>query len=318
MTLQWKVYLDRMSNALHGTIVRSTGSWNTVRLEDGSTLECKLRGQFRQKGLRTTNPVAVGDHVEITQEEDGTGIITEIHDRKNYIIRKSVNLSKEVHVIAANLDQAIIIATVAQPRTSLGFIDRFLSVAEAYDIPAILILNKTDLHDSSELTELNSNYRKIYKQAGYPVFEASATTGNGISSVKQVLKDKVTLVFGHSGVGKSTFLNAIQPDLELKTGEISDVHNKGKHTTTFAEMFELDNGGFVIDTPGVKEFGMVNMKPSEVSHFFPDIFSVSDNCKFGNCLHKNEPGCAVKEAVNTGTISESRYTNYLSILESIE
>lgn len=313
-----KLYLGCMSNEKHGTIVRSTGSWSTVRAEDGSKLECKLRGHFRQQGLRTTNPVAVGDHVAYSTEEDGSGIITEIHDRKNYIIRKSVNLSKEVHVIAANIDQAIIIATVAQPRTSLGFIDRFLCVAEAYSIPAMVVLNKIDLHTSSELKYLNTAYRSVYQKAGYPVFEVSSSTGEGIDIIKAQLADKVTLVFGHSGVGKSTFLNAIQPDLELKTGEISDVHSKGKHTTTFAEMFELDGGGSVIDTPGVKEFGLVKMEESEISHFFPDIFSVSEHCRFGNCLHRNEPGCAVKAAVESGTISESRFTSYLSILDSIE
>ncbi len=307
-----------MSNEQNGTIVRSTGSWSTVLTDSGKKLECKLRGQFRKQGLRTTNPVAVGDQVTFTTQEDGTGFITEIGDRKNYIIRKSVNLSKEVHVIASNLDQAIIIATVAQPRTSLGFIDRFLCVAEAYRIPAMVVLNKIDLYDSQDLKELNAEYRAVYEKAGYQVFEVSSETGDGINDIKTQLKDKVSLVFGHSGVGKSTFLNAIQPDLELKTGEISDVHSKGKHTTTFAEMFQLDIGGSVIDTPGVKEFGLVNMELNEISHFFPDIFQVSENCKFGNCVHVNEPGCAVKQAVEAGTISESRYTSYISILESIE
>lgn len=307
-----------MSNEKNGTIVRSTGSWSTVLTDSGEKLECKLRGQFRKQGLRTTNPVAVGDQVAFTTQEDGTGFITEIADRKNYIIRKSVNLSKEVHVIASNLDQAIIIATVAQPRTSLGFIDRFLCVAEAYRIPAMVVLNKIDLYDSDNLKELNAEYRAVYEKAGYQVFEVSSETGDGVDQIKTQLKDKVSLVFGHSGVGKSTFLNAIQPDLELKTGEISDVHSKGKHTTTFAEMFQLDIGGSVIDTPGVKEFGLVNMEPNEISHFFPDIFQVSEDCKFGNCMHVNEPGCAVKQAVEAGIISESRYTSYISILESIE
>lgn len=307
-----------MGNELQGTIVRSTGSWSTVRLSDGVQLECKLRGQFRQKMLRSTNPVAVGDHVEIIKEDDETGIITEILDRKNYIIRKSVNLSKESHIIAANLDQAIIIATVAQPRTSLGFIDRFLCVAEAYNIPAVVILNKIDLHTDNEIKSTHQSYKNIYSKANYPVHEVSAQTNAGIDEVKELLKNKTSLVFGHSGVGKSTFLNAIQPDLELKTGEISDVHSKGKHTTTFAEMFRLELGGDVIDTPGVKEFGLVNMDKAEISHFFPDIFEVSESCRFGNCLHQNEPGCAVKAAVESGIISESRYSSYLSILDSLE
>ncbi len=312
-----KVSLSRMQNAKQGTIVRSTGSWNSVRLSDGSVVDCKLRGQFRNKGLRSTNPVAVGDQVSLILENDGSGLITEIQERKNYIIRKSVNLSKEIHVIAANLDQAIIVATVAQPRTSFGFIDRFLSVAEAYGIPAIIVLNKNDLFTSDEMMDLNKEYRAIYEKAGYPVFDVSSTNGRGIQNVTEVLREKVTLVFGHSGVGKSTFLNAIQPELELRTGEISDVHSKGKHTTTFAEMFELNAGEFVIDTPGVKEFGLVNMSKEEISHFFPDIFSVSKNCKFSNCLHHNEPGCKVKTAVENGIISESRYTSYISILESV-
>ena len=306
-----------MSNEQKGTIVRSTGSWSTVVTPSGTRLECKLRGQFRMQGLRTTNPVAVGDHVTFSTQEDGTGIITDIDERSNYIIRKSVNLSKEVHVIAANLDQAIIVATVTKPRTSLGFIDRFLCVAEAYNIPAIVVLNKLDLHDSKKLQNLQAEYADIYQNAGYPVYEVSSVTGQGLENVKALLKDKVTLVFGHSGVGKSTFLNAIQPDLRLKTGEISETHSKGKHTTTFAEMFELDLGAWVIDTPGVKEFGLVNMTRAEIYHFFPDIFKVAAACKFSNCLHLNEPGCAVKAAMEQGTIAESRYTSYLSILESI-
>lgn len=306
-----------MTNGELGTVVRSTGSWNTIRTTDGNTLECRLRGQFRQQGLRATNPIAVGDHVLFTVEDDGNGVIVDILDRKNYIIRKSVNLSKEVHIIAANIDQAMIIATVSQPRTSLGFIDRFLCVAEAYDIPAIVVLNKLDLQTEAEQIELNRSYKEIYTNANYPVYTVSATENTGIDELRKVLKDKVTLVFGHSGVGKSTLLNAIQPELGLRTGEISEVHSKGKHTTTFAEMFELTEGGSVIDTPGVKEFGMVNMKEEEIYHYFPEIFKAADKCKFGNCLHKDEPGCAVKSEVENGTIAESRYSNYISVLESL-
>lgn len=306
-----------MANGELGTVVRSTGSWNTIRTADGNTLECRLRGQFRQQGLRATNPIAVGDHVLFTVEDDGNGVIIDILDRKNYIIRKSVNLSKEVHIIAANIDQAMIIATVSQPRTSLGFIDRFLCVAEAYDIPAIVVLNKLDLQTEAEQIELNRSYKEIYTNANYPVYTVSATENTGIDELRKVLKDKVTLVFGHSGVGKSTLLNAIQPELGLRTGEISEVHSKGKHTTTFAEMFALTEGGSVIDTPGVKEFGMVNMKEEELYHYFPEIFKAAARCKFGNCLHRNEPGCAVKEAVETGSIAESRYSNYISVLESL-
>lgn len=310
--------LYEMSNTLQGTIVRSTGSWNSVRLQDGSIVECRLRGQFRQQGIRATNPVAVGDSVELLMNDDETGSIISIQDRKNYIIRKSVNLSKEVHVIAANLDQAFIVVTVAQPRTSLGFIDRFLCVAEAYDIPVKIVLNKIDLNQSEQLISLSKQYLKMYQSIGYSVFETSAVNGDGIKQVLFEMKGKTSLVFGHSGVGKSTLLNALEPSLELKTGEISDVHSKGKHTTTFAEMFELQNTGFVIDTPGVKEFGMVNMGKEEISHYFPEIFAKSALCKFGNCLHINEPKCAVKKSVENGEIAESRYSNYLSILESLE
>jgi ribosome biogenesis GTPase len=228
-----------------------------------------------------------------------------------------VNLSKEVHIIAANIDQAMIIATVSQPRTSHGFIDRFMCVAEAYDIPAIVVLNKLDLQTEAEQIELNRSYKEIYTNANYPVYTVSATENTGIDELRKVLKDKVTLVFGHSGVGKSTLLNAIQPELGLRTGEISEVHSKGKHTTTFAEMFELTEGGSVIDTPGVKEFGMVNMTEEEIYHYFPEIFKAADKCKFGNCLHKDEPGCAVKSEVENGTIAESRYSNYISVLESL-
>lgn len=318
MGFLWKLSLDGMSDALEGKVVRSTGSWSSVRLTDGKVIECRLRGSFRLCDSRATNPIAVGDLVTIELEESGNGVITDIAPRKNYIVRKSVNLSKEIHVIAANLDQAVILATITQPRTSLGFIDRFLAVAEAYNIPASVIFNKTDLLETDKLKNQLTEYSGIYKQVGYPVFHTSAITGDGIDEVKELFQNKTTLVFGHSGVGKSTFLNALQPRLQLKTGEISSTHEKGKHTTTFAEMFELEMGGNVIDTPGVKEFGMVNMEQSEISHFFPDIFRVSSGCKFSNCLHVNEPRCAVKAAVESEQIAESRYANYLSILDSID
>jgi ribosome biogenesis GTPase len=316
IALAKQVSLCWMSNGILGKIVRSTGSWSTVRLSDGSFVECRLRGQFRKQGMRSTNPVAVGDNVSI-EMEDEKGVITEIHDRTNYIIRKSVNLSKEVHVIAANMDQAIVVATVAKPRTSYGFIDRFLCVAEAYGIKATVVLNKTDLTDSDKLRRLTAEYINTYTNAGYSIIQTSAVSEFGINNLKELLKDKTTLVFGHSGVGKSSLLNTLQPGLELRTGDISEVHSKGTHTTTFAEMFELDFGGFVIDTPGVKEFGMVDMTKEELYHYFPDIFNTSDQCKFGNCLHVNEPGCAVKRAVESVEISESRYSSYISILESL-
>lgn len=308
-----------MAAVKSGTVIRSTGSWNTVLFEDQKIAECKLRGHFRQKGLRTTNPLTVGDKVEVEFEEGNEqGVIVEIEDRRNYVIRKSVNLSKEAHIIASNLDRAIVIATVEQPRTSYGFIDRFLCVSEAYGIPASIVINKTDLYNSEGANSLLDEYKLTYQSIGYKVLTTSATELNGIQELQEYLKDKTTLISGHSGVGKSTLINALKPDLELKTGEISDVHSKGKHTTTFAEMFRLDNGGFIIDTPGIKELGMVDMKPSEVSHYFPEIFTASEHCKFNNCGHRNEPGCEVKSAVESGVIPETRYASYISIVESIE
>ncbi len=308
-----------MMSTLKGTVIRSTGSWNTVLLENGSAVECRLRGQFRIKGLRTTNPITVGDHVEITidRTKDDTGIIEKIHERKNYVIRKSVNLSKQAHIIASNLDQALIIATVEQPRTSFGFIDRLLCTTEAYGINSAVLINKIDLYHSKKSKDMLEDYLNTYNQIGYKTFATSATTGEGITALKNWMKDKVTLISGHSGVGKSTVINALQPKLDLKTGEISEVHQKGQHTTTFAEMFPLEEGGYIIDTPGLKEFGMIDMTPEEVSHYFPEIFNASDSCKFNNCTHINEPGCNVKLSIEEGSIPKTRYTSYLSIVESI-
>jgi ribosome biogenesis GTPase len=313
------VSLQGMAKELNGTVIRSTGSWSTVMLQDGRIVECRLRGQYRIKGLRTTSPISVGDKVVVRLEADeNAGVIDKIQERKNYIIRKSVNLSKEAHIIASNVDQALIIATVHQPRTSFGFIDRFLCTSEAYNIPASVILNKLDLNQSKKLSELQENYVNCYGSIGYPVFAVSALDGTGIDNLKDWMKDKVTLVAGHSGVGKSTFINALVPDLDLKTSEISEMHNKGTHTTTFAEMFPLPHGGYIIDTPGIKEFGMIDMDIYEVSHYFPEIFSLSSNCKFNNCVHRNEPGCAVLAALEENAIPESRYSSYISILESVK
>lgn len=304
---------------LHGTVVRSTGSWNTVMLQGGELRECKLRGQFRMHGLRTTNPVTVGDHVVVSDETDaeGKGAIIDIKERKNYVIRRSVNLSKEAHIIAANMDQAIVIATIEQPRTSYGFIDRMLCTAEAYGIHSAVVINKADMYSSERAKHLLEEYKSTYASAGYRVFVVSATNGSGLNELKSYLKDKITLVSGHSGVGKSTLINALHPALDLRTGEISDVHEKGKHTTTFAEMFQLPFGGSIIDTPGIKEFGMVDMDKDEVSHYFPEMFAESAKCKFNNCKHLNEPGCAVKTAVLEGRIPESRYSSYISIVDSL-
>lgn len=310
-----------MSERIKGTIIRSTGSWNSVLLENNSVIECRLRGNYRIKGLRTTSPTSVGDKVEVILEskEQNTGIIEHIQERKNYIIRKSVNLSKEAHIIACNVDQMLVMATVHLPRTSYGFIDRLLCTAEAYNIPAALLINKSDLNDEQDAANLQSEYKDCYESIGYHVFIASALDGTGMSELKDWMRNKVTLVSGHSGVGKSTLINELVPELDLRVGEISEVHAKGTHTTTFAEMFPLaDDDGFIIDTPGIKEFGMIDMRKEEISHFFPEIFAASDNCKFNNCLHINEPKCAVRDAVEDGSIPESRYSSYLSIIESVQ
>lgn len=297
-----------------GTVIKSTGSFCTVRLSSGNVVECKVRGKFRIKDLKTTNPVAVGDVVDVEVDADGqTSWVVNVHDRRNYIIRRSVNLSHQFHIIATNIDQALMVATVAFPRTSMGFIDRFLITAEAYSIPAILVFNKIDLLDE-ETREIHERYLEIYRSAGYECFETSAATGAGIADLRDMLRGKVTLLSGHSGTGKSTLINAIQPGLELRTGEISDAHDKGKHTTTFAEMFDLNVGGAIIDTPGIKEFGLVEMEPEELASYYPDIQKYQNDCKFTNCMHENEPGCAVKHAVQAGGLAEERYINYFGIL----
>lgn len=309
-----------MAERIEGTVIRSTGSWSSVLLEDGSVLSCRLRGQYRIKGLRTTSPISVGDKVEVSVEpgEERTGSIEKIHERKNYIIRRSVNLSKEAHIIASNIDQALIIATIHHPRTSFGFIDRFLCVAEAYNIKAAVVINKIDLNDDDKSVALQEEYLECYRSIGYKTFTTSALDNRGINRLLAWMKDKVTLVSGHSGVGKSTLINCLIPDLDLATGEISEMHSKGTHTTTFAEMFPLDDGGFIIDTPGIKEFGMVDMQNEEISHYFPEIFRASEECRFNNCVHVNEPGCAVISEVNDGRIPKSRYSSYLSIIESLK
>jgi ribosome biogenesis GTPase len=302
---------------MKGVVVKSTGSWYLVRELDGGQLyDCRIKGKFRVAGIKSTNPLAVGDFVSFEPEEkdEGQGIIDGIEDRKNYIIRKSVNLSKRVHIIAANMDQALLVTTLAQPATSTGFMDRFLSTAEAYNIPTIIVFNKCDLYDSEEIrSELD--YRKaVYSAIGYHCLETSATKGEGLAELASLLKGKTTLLSGHSGVGKSTLINAIEPSLNLRTGAVSSSHNKGQHTTTFAEMHPLQMGGDIIDTPGIKGFGMVNMEKEEISHFFPELFALSKECRFHNCLHVNEPQCAVKEALEENKIAPTRYESYLNQL----
>lgn len=298
---------------MQGLVIKSTGSWYEVLTNEGKTINCRIKGKFRTLDIKTTNPVAVGDYVEIEPEPDQeTGIIKALKPRKNYIIRKSVNLSKQAQIIAANLDQAFLIVTLASPRTSLGFIDRFLVTAEAYDIPAKLIFNKLDLFNDEGI-EILKEYQRIYEIAGYPCYSVSAIKETNIDQIRELLKDKVTLVSGHSGVGKSTLINALLPGTELKTGEISDWSDKGKHTTTFAEMFKLPFGGYLIDTPGIRELGIFDIEKQELGRLFPEIRKLMENCRFNNCRHINEPGCAVLSALEDGTFEASRYDSYLSI-----
>jgi ribosome biogenesis GTPase len=298
---------------MEGLVIKSTGSWYQVKTPGGQRVDCRIKGKFRTKGITTTNPIAVGDHVDFEMEPElGTGVITDLHPRKNYIIRKSINLSRQAQIIAANLDQAFLVVTLASPRTSLGFIDRFLVTAEAYDIPASLVFNKLDLF-SDEGLEILAGYKAIYEKIGYPCYDVSALEGTGIEQVAALLQDKVTLFSGHSGVGKSSLINALLPDLKLRTMEISEWHDKGVHTTTFAEMFELPQGGYIIDTPGIRELGVIDIEKQELSHFFPEMRARLNQCKYNSCRHINEPGCAVIKAVEDGEIELSRYESYLSI-----
>jgi len=305
---------------MKGVVLKSTGSWYQVRsFESGELFNCRIKGKFRVAGIKSTNPIAVGDvvHFQLEDHQEGQGVISAIQDRKNYIVRKSVNLSKQVHIIASNMDQALLVTTLAQPMTSTGFMDRFLSTAEAYSIPTIIVFNKIDLYGEEEMMELE--YREaVYSAIGYKVLKTSAVQGIGLEKLKEELKDKTTLLSGHSGVGKSTLVNAVEPNLDLKTGTVSLSHRKGQHTTTFAEMHPLRMGGDVIDTPGIKGFGMVNMKKEEISHFFPEIFALSEQCRFHNCMHLNEPQCAVKSALEENKIAPTRYESYLNQLNDYD
>lgn len=298
---------------MRGLVIKSTGSWYQVQDECGNVYDCRIQGKFRIKGIKTTNPIAVGDWVDFELETDqDTGVIKVLEPRKNYIIRKSVNLSKQTQIIGANLDQAILVVTLASPPTSMGFIDRFLVTAEAYDIPAILVFNKLDLF-SEEGLEILEDYKAVYENIGYPCYQVSAIEGTNIDHIIALLKDKVTLVSGHSGVGKSTLINSIVPDAALRTGLISDWSDKGKHTTTFAEMIDLPFGGKLIDTPGIRELGIVDIEKKELSHFFPEMRTYLNKCRFNNCVHINEPGCVVLDAVENGEIEPSRYESYISM-----
>lgn len=300
-----------------GLVVRNTGSAYQVLLADGATVNCKIKGKFRLKGIRTTNPVAVGDHVTVDNAGAETAYITAIAPRRNYIIRRASNLSKEAHIIAANIDLAILVVTLAHPATSTTFIDRFLATAEAYGIPAMLVFNKTDLLTDEADRELLDAVMYLYRSIGYEVRAVSAATGLGIESLREAIAGRITLFSGNSGVGKSTLINALIPGLNLRTAEISAIHDTGMHTTTFSEMFPLPGatGGFIIDTPGVKGFGTIDFDAAEVAHYFPEIFAAGAGCRYGNCTHTHEPGCAVREALADSRIAQSRYTSYLSILE---
>ncbi|RUT78807.1 ribosome small subunit-dependent GTPase A [Ancylomarina longa] len=295
-----------------GLVIKSTGSWYTVKTAEGEIHNCRIKGKFRMEGIRTTNPIAVGDMVDFESNKDAE-VIVGIHDRKNYIIRKSSNLSKRSQIIASNVDQAFLIVTVNYPLTTTTFIDRFLTAAEAYRIPVRLIFNKIDRYRPNDMVRL-SELKNTYEKIGYKCFEISAKKEIHLDVIKETLKGKINLLSGHSGVGKSTLINAIQPGLDLKTGEISESHAQGKHTTTFSEMFELDFSGYIIDTPGIRGFGTIDMEKEEMSHFFPEIFKISKNCQFHNCSHIHEPGCAVKAAVEEGEISLSRYESYLGMI----
>jgi ribosome biogenesis GTPase len=298
---------------MQGLVIKSTGSWYTVENEQGNRYECRIKGKLRMKGLVSTNPVAVGDIVDFELEPDlETAVISKVHDRKNYIIRKSINLSKQVQIIAANLDLACLVVTLASPRTSLGFIDRFLVTAEAYGVPAILIFNKLDLF-SKEGLEILNNYIDLYQGIGYACYSVSATKGTNIEVLETVLKDKISLFSGHSGVGKSSLINRLIPGKELKTGKISDWSEMGKHTTTFAELFDLPFGGKLIDTPGIRELGITDIEKHELGHFFPEMRALMHDCKFNNCVHINEPGCAVLKALEEGELEPTRYDSYQSI-----
>lgn len=298
---------------MKGLVIRNTGSWYTVLTDEGETVESKVKGNFRLRGIRSTNPVAVGDRVSIVKNQEGTAFIREIEDRRNYIVRKSPNLSKQSHIIAANVDQAVLIVTVCHPVTSTTFIDRFLASAEAYRVPVVLVFNKTDLLDEDDL-RLQGMMVDLYEGIGYTCLQASAETGMGIDTLKELIRDKVSVFSGNSGVGKSTLLNKLIPGLQLRTAEISEAHDTGTHTTTFSEMLRLPEGGWAIDTPGIKGFGSFDMQPQEICGYFREIFHFSKDCRFGNCTHTHEPGCAVLKALDEHYIAASRYLSYVGML----
>jgi ribosome biogenesis GTPase len=299
-----------------GRVIKSTGSWYTVETTDGETIDCRVRGKLRIKGIRSTNPVAVGDVVDVEGDKDSY-VIVNIHERKNYIVRRSVNLSKQSHIIAANLDLAVMVITLKNPTTFPTFIDRFCVAAEAYHIPVAVIVNKADLLDEEEI-EVANHFLSVYSNLGYQTLITSAEKGQGLEDFRELLRDKTVLLSGHSGVGKSKLVNAIDPQLHVKVGEISDFHQMGKHTTTFAQMYRLGFGGYIVDTPGIRGFGLVHFEKEELAGYFPEMRELLPECKFYNCIHVNEPGCAVKAALETGKMAQTRYNSYLNMLEESE
>ncbi|MBV7441167.1 ribosome small subunit-dependent GTPase A [Weeksellaceae bacterium TAE3-ERU29] len=302
---------------MKGLVTKSTGSWYVVATENGESFDARIRGKFRLKGIKHTNPIAVGDEVEFSLDKDGIAFIEKIHARRNYIIRRSVNLSKKTHIIASNIDVAVVLATLKNPRTSTGFIDRFLVTAEAYHIQPVIVFNKIDEIAETEKEEYEY-LKSIYTSIGYRIIETSATEGIGLQEIQDLLKDKISVFMGHSGVGKSTLVNALDSNLNLKTKTVSTFNKKGQHTTTFAQMYAWPFGGYIIDTPGIKEFGLVDFEKEEIQNYFPDIVKHKEECKFYNCQHLNEPKCAVKEAVASGKIAESRFDSYLNFIEETD
>lgn len=302
-----------------GIVIKSTGSWYLVQMDPDTILECRIIGKFRLDGLKLTNPVAVGDRVLVEPDAElGSGVIRQIQPRQNYVVRQSPRRKHDLHLLASNIDQAVVVVTIVHPNLKQGFIDRFLLMTEPYDIPVTVVFNKCDLYEAHDM-EMFEYIKSIYVSIGYQVLLASATHADGLDDLRMLLKDKTTLVSGQSGVGKSTLINAIQPQLDLRTGEISDYSGKGQHTTTFAQMYNLDFGGAIIDTPGIKTLAFNHLEPMDVAHNFREFFALSDDCRFGGkCLHRNEPGCAVKAAIAEGEVSELRYANYLTIIEEIE
>lgn len=312
------IFAHRNTDMKEAVVISATGLWCTVRTAEGVEYPCRIKGSFRIKGIKSTNPVAVGDNVRFILDEKGdNGVISELLDRKNYVVRRSVNLSKRTHILAANVDVAFLVVTLAMPETSTTFIDRFLASAQAYNIPAVLVFNKIDMYTIEGLSAVE-DLRALYEKIGYKTLCTSAKNGQGIDELKEMMTDKITMFSGHSGAGKSSLVNAVEPTLNLKTSEVSQSHLQGQHTTTFAQMHMLSFGGGIIDTPGIRGFGLVDMKPQEIGDYFPEIFALKGDCKFNNCLHTDEPGCAILAALDNGEIAQSRYISYLGILQGDE